>query len=329
MLNYALIGCGVASSVHLNYLKNHKDINIVALCDPSPIIPTEFRQLKIPLYKNYNEMLAKEEINAVTIASPHYLHYEQIHACAEKRIHILCEKPLALNYQDAKTAVEKCQNANIKLQVMLQRRYFHHTQALQKVIQQQALGQITKVNYELNVNKTFEYYNGWRGKKAFVGGGVLLCQGLHDLDRIIHCFGKPQVISSRIKTTRDYIDIEDEAQVHLQLPNNIPWHINASANSSTLWSGKISITGTTGSILIDAEKIMEWNVPNFPHPKIDQKPYRPFIPPYYDPCHEDVIEDFIQSILKDKEPAINGQSTLPALETLFEIYDKSTTKIKP
>lgn len=324
MLNYAFIGCGVASTVHLNYLKNHKKINIVALCDPSLSIPTGFQQLNIPIYQDYKEMLAKESLDAITIASPHYLHYEQILACAKKNIHILCEKPLAINYQDALIAVNECQNANIKLQVMLQRRYFHHTQTLKQVIEQQALGQITQVTYELNVNKKEEYYQGWRGKKEQAGGGVLLCQGLHDLDRIIDCFGKPQVLSSSIKTTREYIDIEDEATATLMLPQNIPWHITATANAPTLWSGKISITGTKGSIVIDAEKVLEWNVPNFPAPQIDKKPNRSFVPPYYDPCHEEVIEDFIQSILNNKEPSINGKSTLPALQTLFEIYDRST-----
>jgi len=325
MLKYGFIGCGVASTVHLNYLKNHKKVNIVALCDPSPNIPPQFQQLNVPIYQDYKEMLEKESLDAMTIASPHYLHYEQILACAKKNIHILCEKPLAINYQDAKTAVQTCQNANVKLQVMLQRRYFHHTHALQQVIEQQALGLITKVTYDLQVNKKREYYQGWRAKKTQAGGGVLLCQGLHDLDRIINCFGKPQVISSTIKTTREYIDVEDEAAATLLLPNNILWHITASANAHTQWSGKISIIGEKGSIVIDAEKVLKWDVPDTPPPQLNPKPNRPFVPPYYDPCHEEIIENFIESILQNKEPTISGESSLPALETLFEIYDKSNS----
>ena len=232
------------------------------------------------------------------------------------------EKDLHKN-KEAEAAVAECTKARIKLAVMLQRRFFHNTAALKKIVESRALGEITKVHYELNVNKTKEYYQGWRGKKELVGGGVLLCQGLHDIDRIAHCFGQPEIISSKIRTTRNYIDIEDEAEIMLQLPNNIPWKITASANSPTVWSGKILVVGSKGSVLLDSEKVLEWKVPGVAMPAINQKVDRDFVPVYYDPCHEEVIEDFIQSIMQDKEPIINGESTLPALKTLFEIYEKS------
>ena len=323
MLKYALIGCGAAAKVHLHYLQKNPTVKIVALCEPVSQISSEFLELHVPIYQNYREMLKQEEIDAVTIASPHYLHYEQIMACAKKGIHILCEKPLAITFSQAVAAVNECKKAGVKLSVMLQRRCFHNTAVLKSIVENKSLGEIHKVHYNLQVNKNPEYYQGWRGKKEFVGGGVLLCQGLHDLDRIVHCFGKPEIVSSKIKTTRDYIDVEDEAEAVLQLPNNILWHITASANASMLWSGKISIEGSKGSLLLDSEKVLEWNVPGVPVPAINQKPYRSFVPAYYDPCHEEIIEDFIQTILHNREPMVSGESSLPALQTLFEIYKKS------
>jgi len=241
----------------------------------------------------------------------------------EKGIHILCEKPLAINLPEAAAAVAKCKKAGVKLAVMLQRRFFHNTTALKKIIESKDLGDIAGIHYDLNVNKTKDYYQGWRGKKELAGGGVLLCQGLHDLDRIVHCFGTPTIMSSMIKTTRNYIDVEDEAQAVLQFPGNIPGYITASANSPMVWSGKISIKGSKSSVVLDSEKVLEWNVPGVPTPLADEKINRDFVPAYYDHCHEEVIEDFIQSILENKEPIISGESTLPALQTLFEIYERS------
>ena len=321
MIHYGLIGCGAAAKVHLHHLQQHPEVKIIAVCDPAPAL--EFTALDVPRYSDYREMLAKEQLDAVTIASPHYLHYKQIMACAQKGINVLCEKPLALTFSQAVAAVAECKKKEVKLAVMLQRRYFHNTAALEKIVESKALGEIKKVQYHLQVNKKREYYQGWRGKKEFVGGGVLLCQGLHDLDRIIHCFGQPRVISSQIKTTRDYIDVEDEAQAVLQLPKNILWNITASANAPTLWSGKISVEGDKGSLVLDSEKVLEWNVPKVPLPMINTKPDRTFVPAYYDPGHEEIIEDFIQSILHHREPKVNGESSLPALQTLFEIYDLS------
>ena len=321
MIRYGIIGCGAAAKVHLHHLQQQSDVHIVALCDPSPA--AEFQALSLPCYGHYQEMLEKEQLDAVSIVSPHYLHYEQIMACAARGINILCEKPLALTFSQAVAAVAECKKAGVKLAVMLQRRCFHNTTALKKLVESNALGKIHRIRYDLQVNKGQEYYQGWRGKKELVGGGVLLCQGLHDIDRIIHCFGQPRVISSQIKTTRDYLDVEDEAQAVLQLPHNILWQITASANEPTLWSGKISVEGSKGSLVLDSEKVLEWNVPGVPVPAINQKPQRGFVPSYYDPCHEEIIEDFIQSIMHNQELMISGESSLPALHTLFEIYDKS------
>ncbi len=328
MLNYAIIGCGAAAKVHVHHLKEHKDVKIVATCDP--IIPQDpvFTQLNVPHYQDYQEMLSKEKIDAVTIASPHHLHYEQILACAQKGIHILCEKPLAINYADAVTIVSTCKKTRVKLAVMLQRRLFNNSIALKRIIEDKNIGKINNITYELKVNKTKEYYQGWRAKKECAGGGVLLCQGLHDLDRIINCFGQPKIISSTIKTTREYIDIEDEAQVQLEFPGNITCQITATANAPTLWSGKIKVQGNKGSVVFDSEKIVEWKVPEMTKPQVNEKKNRECVPSYYDPCHEEIIEDFIQSIINNKEPIVSGESTLPALKVLFDIYDKAGKSFK-
>ncbi|MDP3734748.1 MAG: Gfo/Idh/MocA family oxidoreductase [Nanoarchaeota archaeon] len=322
VLNVGIIGCGSAAKVHLQHLKQHPSVKLVALCDPSPVLPAEFQGLGITKYDDYKKMLEQEKIDAVSIASPHSFHYEQILACAKRGIHVLCEKPLAITFPEAVSTVVECKKNKVKLAVMLQRRLFNNTTEIKKVIENGALGKITKLQYNLQVNKTKEYYQGWRGKKKVVGGGVLLCQGLHDLDRIITCLGKPTIVSSIMRTTRNYIDVEDEAEIHLQFPKEIKGHITATTNSSVLWSGKISIIGSKGSIVIDSEKIEEWNVPGVPEPSPNIKKDRGFVPAYYDPCHEEIIENFLDSILQNKEPVISGESTLPALELLFEIYEK-------
>ena len=115
MFRYGIIGCGVAARVHLHYLKQNPAVEIVALCDPSPQLPPEFQALGLPIYQDYREMLCKEKLDAATIASPHYLHYEQIIACAQRGIHILCEKPLAITFPEAEAAVAECTKARIKL----------------------------------------------------------------------------------------------------------------------------------------------------------------------------------------------------------------------
>ena len=322
MLKYGIIGCGAAAKVHLfHLLREHPEVQITAICDPVAPKDELFTSVAVPHYNDYKEMLKQEQLDAVSIVSPHYLHYQQALACAEKNIHVLCEKPLALEYAQACEVVERFQEHNLVLTAMLPRRFFNNTLALQKVIADERLGKIESINYTLNVHKKDDYYLGWRGQKNLVGGGVLMCQALHDLDRLTYLFGQPQIVSAQLQTHHKNITVEDWAEVQLLFPNNIPAFIHADTISEDTWKGIIEIQGTKGRVVLNSEATDVWEVSEIEKPAVNEDRYDPLVKPrYYGPSHGEVIDDFVQSILKKKEPFITAASTLPTLKLLEEIY---------
>jgi len=329
MLRYGIIGCGAAAKVHLfHLLREHPQVQITATCDPVAPKDDLFASLNVHHYDDYKEMLKRDGLDAVSIISPHHLHYEQALACAEKNIHVLCEKPLALEYDQAREVVEKFQEHNLVLTAMLPRRFFNNTLALQKVIADGGLGKIESINYTLNVHKKDEYYLGWRGQKNKAGGGVLMCQALHDLDRLTYLFGQPTVVGSKLQTHHQNITVEDWAEATVVFPGNILGFIHADTISEDTWKGIIEIQGSKGRVVLNSEATDAWDVPMVEKPLLNDEKYDPLVKPrYYGPCHGEVIDDFVRSILEKKKPFITAESTLPTLKLLKEIYGKAEKKI--
>ena len=151
-----------------------------------------------------------------------------------------------------------------------------------------------------------------------------MCQALHDLDRLVYCFGPATVISSTLKTNRHYINVEDEAHIELEFPNNIKCSFDADTISAQAWTGKTTIEGAKGNIILNSEFTPEWFVTDFPKPKANEENYEPDIKPrYYGPCHGLIIDNFIDAIITKRQPLVSGESTLATLKVLFEIYQKA------
>src|SRR5699024_2878934 len=97
MLRIAMIGLGDIANIHLPIIRDNPNVSLVAVCDID-----EHRKDAVPdatFYTNYEEMLAKENLDCVHICLPHYLHYEATKACVRRGVHVLQEKPLALNLE--------------------------------------------------------------------------------------------------------------------------------------------------------------------------------------------------------------------------------------
>src|SRR5437667_8575810 len=108
-LNFAIIGCGgITLQNHLPGLALCPDVRVVALCDSDAACLDKARQLTgvAIASQNYEEIVKREDIHAVIIATPNYTHAPIALAAIASGKHVLCEKPLALNYADARSMAD-------------------------------------------------------------------------------------------------------------------------------------------------------------------------------------------------------------------------------
>src|SRR4051812_32794971 len=101
-IGVAIIGAGkIALANHLPGLKLHPDAKLVAVCDSNPgAVESAGRETGVEGYTDFYQAIADPEVDAVIIATPNFIHPPIAIAAAHAGKHILCEKPLALNYKD-------------------------------------------------------------------------------------------------------------------------------------------------------------------------------------------------------------------------------------
>ena len=152
-----------------------------------------------------------------------------------------------------------------------------------------------------------------------------MSQSIHSIDQLVYFFGKPVKVKGNVQTTRDYLEVEDEAQGEIEFENGIKVTLSATANSDKTWQGITEIIGEKGKIVLDSSETPLWQVPEIQPPKPEEKEDVPetIKPAYYGPGHDKVIKDFIDSIRRRKKTYVTGKHSLYAMKIIIGIYESS------
>ncbi|NBS00117.1 MAG: gfo/Idh/MocA family oxidoreductase, partial [Actinobacteria bacterium] len=124
-LRVALIGLGRMGRVHAAALAKSKTVEVVAVADPSPQ-SREFAKTVFPsaaMFDDYQQALTNDKVEACLIASPTPLHPQMVRDALARGLHVLCEKPLALNIKVANELANLATKANLVLQIGHWRRF--------------------------------------------------------------------------------------------------------------------------------------------------------------------------------------------------------------
>lgn len=213
----AHIGCGVVSECHLKALTENEDCEVVALCDKNfKKAEDKSRQysLNVPLYTDYKEMLDKEKLDCVHIATPHFLHCEMACEALSRGINVFLEKPMCINKEEIETLILAEKNSTAKVCVCFQNRFNPTTVAAKKI--SDADGGVLFGAASVFWYRGGEYYTGsdWRGSMATEGGGVMINQAIHSIDLLTYFLGKPTKLSATVANhhNKGVCDTEDSCE---------------------------------------------------------------------------------------------------------------------
>ncbi len=212
MLKVGLIGIGFMGRGHLdNYIRLESEgfpVKLTAVCD---IDPEKFENKFVPgnidvgtgtydfskysLYTDIDEMLAKEELDYVDIALPTYLHAEATVKALNKGIHVLCEKPMALNSKQCRQMIEAAEQNSRKLMIGQCLRFWPAYEYLKDKVVSGEWGSVVSAYFFRGGSPPRWSYENWLLTKD-KSGGCLLDQHIHDVDTINWLFGKPEKVST-------------------------------------------------------------------------------------------------------------------------------------
>ncbi|MFN3344543.1 MAG: Gfo/Idh/MocA family protein [Chloroherpetonaceae bacterium] len=195
-IKVGVIGLGnIAQVIHLPILSKLENAQLVALCD------MEFQRAKLlgerykvkHVFKDYQDLLAMNEIDAVIIATPTNTHKEIATAAIKAHKHCLVEKPLARTAKEAKEILDVLNKSDVKMMVGMNQRFRPDAMVLKSFIENGEIGDVFFV--KCGWLKKNPVDRQWKTQKSVSGGGVFLDLGIMVLDLALWILNFPEAHS--------------------------------------------------------------------------------------------------------------------------------------
>jgi predicted dehydrogenase len=198
-MRFAVIGINGQGRAHLRALQETPEAELVAVCDVNEqAARARGEEYGVPWHTDYESLLKRDDVEAVTLALPHYLHCPVAVAALEAGKHVVTEKPMAVSVGECDRMIAAAERAGRRLTVSHQGRAGPSVPYLRDLIQGEALGRLIRVVWLSGGTRTQYYFDTetWRGTWAEEGGGTLINQKVHDLDRFSYLVGQPREVAA-------------------------------------------------------------------------------------------------------------------------------------
>jgi predicted dehydrogenase len=174
-MRIGIIGAGgVTRGLHLPALQLLPEVEIAGIADANP----DARLEGLPFTARYEDLLGRGDVDAVINATPNYLHREVTLAALQAGKHVLCEKPLGLNFAETVEMLEAAEKARRVHMTGFSYRYAPAVQYMRALVGQDALGEIRSVRAAYLMAMA-GHLTGWRSERRLAGSGALADIGSH------------------------------------------------------------------------------------------------------------------------------------------------------
>lgn len=311
-----LIGCGAMGKSLATQLRAIEQAELVAVCDvadeAAKALATE---LGVWATNNLDELLMRDDVNAVLIATPPFLHAEQTVAAAQAGKHVFCEKPMALTLDECDHMIAACQASGVNLMVGHVLRYYPIHAKVKEVVDSGKLGRLLCVTvHRLGGGYSDVWAKDWRTKRA-LSGGMLMEVNIHELDFLRWVGGEVEsVFAAGDNYLHSDCDFPDCVLVTLQFRSGALGLLHASQVSAAgnyggradcergsllfpdLWRGELVVQSADGRQVFKADELSTEN-----------------------PVRKE-LREFVASILEHRPPAITGADGRAAVALALAAY---------
>lgn len=280
-LRVGVVGLGFGGETHLKAYKQLPNVEVVGLAgleeDRLAYLGNTY---EVPhLYRHYEDLLARDDLDAVSIGVPNYLHAPVALAALEGGRHVLCEKPLARTGEEAQRMVEAALKAHRVLYTVFNQRAHHAVHVLKQAIDEGRLGRIYYAKAYWMRRRGIPGLGSWFVNKEMAGGGPLIDLGVHMLDMALYLLGEPEVLTASASTYAELgrsgqgvnvndkksgaghaFEVEDLATAFLRLSTGATLHLETSWATHSSYGDDMGVVlyGTEGGAEIGV-KHYNWN----------------------------------------------------------------------
>ncbi|GGO01500.1 Gfo/Idh/MocA family protein [Saccharibacillus kuerlensis] len=246
-LKAAIVGCGTMGRMHAQAYVRLKGVRLAAVCDVSQEASSAFaEQFRCSRYGSLREMLLAEKPDVLSVCLPTPLHSPAVRTAAELGVHVICEKPLAGNLQEAEEMIAFCRKRDVRLFVGQVVRFFPSYRNLTETVRSGAIGAVG-VAHTKRIGPHPAAAKPWYGQDE-LSGGVILDLLVHDIDYMRGLLGDPHTVFAMRRVNKGI----DYALVTLTFENG------SMANLEGMWgypgpfSTSVELGGSGGVALLDS-----------------------------------------------------------------------------
>jgi predicted dehydrogenase len=270
------------------------ELRAVVTRDPKKAEPYACR-----VHTSFEEAIAQPDIDAVYVATPVVMHAPQSIAALRAGKHVLCEKPVAMNYREAVSMVEAAGQSGRTLGIAYYRRMYPKVRRAKELIEEGAIGR--PVFAECNCHSWFQDEDGrrsWLLDPAWSGGGPLLDIASHRIDLYNFLFGRPLRVTGQVSNVVHPPKVEDSATVMIEYESlvrgvvDVRWHSRRERDD-------FRIIGTDGEIVLSP----------LSGPNLDYPGGRLELPRHAN-LHYPCVENFTHALLGSAELQATGASSI-------------------
>ena len=274
------------------------------------------------------ELLSNPQVDVICICTPSGQHAQQAIAAAQAGKHVLVEKPMATRLEEADAMIAACHQNQVGLGVVFPSRTKPVFQRIHIAIQSGELGELTLGLVNLPYYRSQAYYDqaAWRGTWALDGGGVLMNQGIHQVDLLAWWMGDPEAVTAHALTLQREIEVEDTLCASLCFANGSLATINATVTAAPGFPPRMEIYGTRGGVQIEGDTVIRWWSANGSRDQDSTGAQPSAAGAGADPRgisivgHIAVVSDFIQALHENRPSLVDGAEGRRSLAIVNSIY---------
>ncbi|MEF2247046.1 Gfo/Idh/MocA family protein [Paenibacillus sp. IITD108] len=344
-IRLGVVGTGnIFRHAHLEPLLAHPEVEIVALCDINKERAGNMAsEHNIPaVYTDYNEMLQKEQLDAVDICTPNLYHSKVAIAALNAGLHVFCEKPDAVSPEEAQKMADAAKESGKVLMTMRNNRFTPNSQYLKALIADGQMGELYTGRCGWIRRRGIPGKGGWFTTKELSGGGPLIDLGVHFIDLTMWLMGNPKPVAVTgatyckfadnevadsahsnfgEKQENGIFDVEDLAIGFIRFENGATLQIEFSwASNIGEEMNFIELRGTKSGFSLKKDKLEIFS--ETAGQLIDMKPV---IKSKDISAHGEHLKHFVDVVQKRAEPILTPEHGVDMIKILSAIYKSAET----
>lgn len=330
-LRIGMIGCGEIAAATAKGIREAAHAELAAVMDVNEAMARDLGDTHgVPWTLDAATLLARDDVDAVYIAVPHYLHAPLTVQAAAAGKHVLCEKPIATTVADADRMIAACAEADVFLSIAFDAQITPATQRLRDLIAAGAIGEVIGTRIVALIDKPASYWSSgwtgrvttdWRPSKEKSGGGVLVMNGIHDINTVRYVTGlEAERVYAEYGTFVTPVEVEDYIVATIRYANGAIGHIEA--GSCIKGGGRdagpgIRIYGSEGQVTLTdtvrlyTSRTVEGMQQNAWQEVATMTLY----------AREPIVESFASAVLTGQQPPVTGQDGRAALAIVLAAYE--------